>query len=220
MNISLLRLLQLASPILPVGAFAYSQGLEQAVQVGLVRDEETARQWIVNLLHYPMARFEAPLLTAMQKAVAAGEEASFRRWEAIYLASREGVELREETLQMGHALSRLVGQLTPHVYATALDPVTFPGGWAMVAHGWGIGAEEAVTGYLWSWCENQVTAAVKIVPLGQTAGQRILFDLASSLPVLVERALVMEEESWSSFAPGLAVASSGHETQYCRLFRS
>jgi urease accessory protein len=102
----------------------------------------------------------------------------------------------------------------------ALPDVSFPVGWALAADVWRIPVADSLTAYLWSWCENQAMAALKVVPLGQTAGQRILMALGSRLPAVVERALALPEERWSNFAPGLALACSCHETQYTRLFRS
>ena len=205
---SLARLLQLASPTLPVGAYSYSQGLESAIEAGYVKDAETAREWIADVLEFSVARMEVQVLRA-QIAAPSQEMNDF------FIATRETAELRAETLQMGQALARLLKDLEVEV---PIDDPAYPTAYALAVRHWAIDPEAAMTAYLWSWLENQVMAAVKAVPLGQTAGQKILLDLGSRLESLAQ--LHIEESNWSNFAPGLAYLSSRHETQYSRLFRS
>jgi urease accessory protein len=204
----LARLLQLASPTLPVGAYSYSQGLEAAIEAGYVSNEESARLWIADVLELSMAPMEAQVLRA-QIANPTQERNDF------FVATRETAELRAETLQMGQALSRLLGEL--RITVSIHDPA-YPTAYAIAARHWEIEPGEALVAYLWSWLENQVMAAVKAVPLGQTSGQRILLELGSRLQGLAETRL--PESSWRNFAPALAYLSSRHETQYSRLFRS
>jgi len=203
---SLARLLQLASPTLPVGAYSYSQGLEAAIEAGHVRDAATAQGWIADVLELSVARMEAPVLRA-QIAAPTQERNDF------FIATRETAELRAETLQMGQALCRLLGDLGIPV---SIDEPAYPSVYALAVRHWKIEPREAVVAYLWSWLENQVIAAVKAVPLGQTAGQKILLELGARLDSIDDAS----EEAWSNFAPGLAVLSARHETQYSRLFRS
>jgi urease accessory protein len=215
--------LQLASPALPVGAYTYSQGLEWAVESGRVHHQASALAWIAALLEEGVACFEAPLTAQLQRAWEASEHGEIERLNADFLASRESSELRAETLQMGYSLRRLLHELDDFLVPPAFDAlpdVSFPVGWALAADVWRIPVADSLTAYLWSWCENQAMAALKVVPLGQTAGQRILMALGSRLPAVVERALALPEERWSNFAPGLALACSCHETQYTRLVRS
>ncbi|MBE2257419.1 MAG: urease accessory protein UreF [Rhodobacteraceae bacterium] len=219
----LVRLLQLASPTLPVGAYCYSQGLEWAVEAALVHDQASAQQWIGGLLEETIGRFEAPLVARLQRAWAAADDRQVQRLNADFLASRESSELRAETVQMGYSLRRLLHELDDLPLPPAFDAmseVAFPVGWALAAEVWAVPVRDSLTGYLWSWCENQVMAALKAVPLGQAAGQRLLLALGSRVPGVVEQALVLPEERWSNFAPGLALACSRHEMQYSRLFRS
>lgn len=211
---SLARLLQLASPALPVGAYTYSQGLEWAVEAGMVKDEATALQWIADQLEWNLGRFEAPLLARMMAA----SDAARAELDAQYLASRETAELRAETLQMGHSLRKLLDDLGLEI-AVPPQP-TFACVWSALAAHWQIAPAEALTAWLWSWAENQTMAALKAVPLGQAAGQRILLSIGGRIPALVERALQLDEENTSNFAPGFAIACARHETQYSRLFRS
>ena len=220
---NLARLLQLASPALPVGAYTYSQGLEWAVEAGTVKDEATALAWIGDQLEWNLGRFEGPLLVRMMLAWQTGSADSML--DATYLASRETAELRAETLQMGYSLRRLLGELNElpadFMAAIAVPPApTFAYIWSGVATVWEIPPAEALTAWLWSWAENQVMAALKAVPLGQAAGQRILLEIGRRIPVVVARALSLDEDQFSNFAPGFAIACARHETQYSRLFRS
>jgi urease accessory protein len=206
--VSLARLLQLASPTLPVGAYSYSQGLEAAIEAKVVFDASSAESWIGDVLELSMARMEAQVLRT-QIAAPSQELNDF------FVATRETAELRAETLQMGQSLSRLLRDLSIPV---AIEEPAYPTAYALAVRHWGIDAKEAIVAYLWSWLENQVMAALKAVPLGQTAGQKILLALGERLDSLAE--MHIEEASWSNFAPGLAYLSSKHEIQYSRLFRS
>jgi urease accessory protein len=222
-SLALARLLQLASPALPVGAYTYSQGLEWAVEAGLVHDQASALEWIGGLLENAVGRFEAPLTAGLQRAWEAADTRAVEGLNADFLASRESSELRAETVQMGYSLRRLLHDLDdfplPPTFVS-LPEVSFPVGWALAAAAWQITPAASLTGYLGAWCENQVMAALKAVPLGQTAGQRLLLALGGRIPAVVREALERPEAAWSNFAPGLALASCRHETQYSRLFRS
>lgn len=225
MNIQLARLLQLASPTLPVGAYAYSQGLEWAVESGVVRDEADALIWIGDLLEWNIGRYEAPLLAQMLNACAAPDTQRLAQLNTRFLASRESAELRAETVQMGYSLVRLLGELgqdgvAAFTLARSLNTPTFPAAWACAAAAWQIEASAALTAYLWSWLENQTMAALKAVPLGQAAGQRMMLAVGARIAPIVERAQQLPETDYSNLAPGFAIASSQHETQYSRLFRS
>ena len=205
---SLARLLQLASPTLPVGAYSYSQGLEAAIEAGYVKDAVSAQGWIGDVLELSMARMEAQVLRA-QITSPTQERNDF------FVATRETAELRAETLQMGQSLARLLADLGVPV---AIQQPAFPTAFALAVRHWKIEPREAVVAYLWSWLENQVMAAIKAVPLGQTAGQKMLLSLADRLGALAD--LKLDESAWTNFTPGLAYLSSRHETQYSRLFRS
>ncbi len=225
MNLQLARLLQLASPTLPVGAYAYSQGLEWAVESGTVRDEASALLWIGDLLEWNMGRYEVPLLAQMLRACRAQDTSQLAHLNARYLASRESAELRAETLQMAYSLVRLLGELgeagTPALtFIRTLETPAYPAVWACAAAAWKIEEDAALTAYLWSWVENQAMAAIKAVPLGQAAGQRMMLALGARIASSVERARQLSESEYSNFAPGFAIACSQHETQYSRLFRS
>jgi len=198
------RLLQLASPALPVGAYSYSGGLEAAIEAGLVTDAPSAQRWIGDVLEFSVLRMEAPLLLRMI-------EAPDVRWNEELLASRETAELRAETVQMGYSLANLLRSLEIEIPES--EETSFPMAFACAARHWGIEPRQALVAYLWGWLENQVMAAVKAVPLGQTDAQRMLLALGARLRDV-------SGEGPGNFAPGLAILSSRHETQYSRLFRS
>lgn len=223
----LVRLLQLASPALPVGAYTYSQGLEWAVECGRVNTEADASCWIGDVLEWGLARFEAPLVACLMEAWMLGDDAAVMRLNDDFVASRETSELRAETVQMGYSLVRLLVDLDAWAALPGwrerlqrIDTPSFPVAWTAAAAAWKVPVQDALAAYLWAWLENQVMAAVKAVPLGQSAGQRLLAALGARIPDLVPRAMKLAEADWSNYTPGLALASSHHETQYSRLFRS
>ena len=219
---ALLRLLQLSSPSLPIGAFAYSQGLEYAVHARWVDDEDTARDWIVGLLRNALARLDVPLLARLYSAWNERDDEALHYWSAYLHASREARELQEEDGHLGAALARLLRDLDltqaapwvrhPHAGYAVL--------FALAASQWRIPLREAAGAYLWVWCEAQVAAAIKLVPLGQTAGQRILSRVVTEIPAVVDEALLLSDDEIGYAAPRLALGSALHESQYSRLFRS
>jgi len=221
----LVRLLQLASPTLPIGAYSYSQGLERVVEDGIVRDAATARTWIGDVLEWVVPRGEAAVAWRLLAAAQSDDWPRFATWNAWSRASRETAELRAETEQTGGSLANLADQLDllDAPAREALDviaPVTLPAAFALAARGFAVPIDAALTAYVWSWLENQVLAAMKLVPLGQVAGQRLLTVLGARIPQAVRIATTLADDDLSTFAPGLALASARHETQYTRLFRS
>ncbi|MEK7436000.1 MAG: urease accessory UreF family protein [Pseudomonadota bacterium] len=224
-DLALARLLQLASPTLPVGAYSYSQGLEAAVEAGVVRDAASAQAWIGDVLAYAVARLEAPVWWRLHAAWSAGDMEGVARWNDIFRSTRESAELRAEALQMGYSLQRLlleIGEFDEHSLAQLRDiaNITFPAAFAFAVVKWEIPARSALIAYLWAWLENQVMAALKSVPLGQTEGQRLLLALSAQLPVIADSACALGDEDLCNYTPGFAILCSRHETQYSRLFRS
>jgi urease accessory protein len=219
------RILQLASPALPVGAYSYSQGLEAAVEAGVVRDAASAKAWIGDVLELSVASMEGPVLLRLMRAWSQADIAAVEHWNALFLANRETAELRAETVQMGYSLTRLlneIGEADAPSFAQLQQMIepAFPTAYACAAVHWQIEASQALIAYLWSWTENQVMAALKAVPLGQTDGQKILLALGARLEAIAEAAATRADNELGNFAPGLALLSSQHETQYSRLFRS
>jgi len=224
-GMGLVRLLHLASPALPIGAYSYSQGLEWVVGDATVHDADSAQRWIGDLLDHVMPRGEAALTWRLLDAAQRKDWSACKHWNATFLASRETSELSAETEQTGHSLMRLVGdlELLDEDASTALRamvPVTLPAAFALAARGFGVPPTAALTAYIWAWLENQVLCAMKTIPLGQVAGQRMLLALGEHVPPAMVVAQSVADEELTNFAPGLAIASSRHETQYTRLFRS
>jgi urease accessory protein len=223
--LALVRLLQLASPALPIGAYAYSEGLEYAVAAGWVTDEAETEAWIKGRLQSCMGLVDAPILVRMHAAFCRGDDAGAARWSAMLLALRESAELRQADRDLGAAFARLlvalgVHEASPWLRAAHTAQATM---FALAAVHLGIAVDMAAMGYLFAWAENQAISAVKLVPLGHSAGQRILLSAAERIPVVVERALAMADDDIGAGAPGLAIASARHECvehMTTRLYRS
>lgn len=218
---ALLALLRLTSPALPIGAFAWSQGLEYAVEAGWIGDEAQTGEWLQGLLRRSLGRLDLPALAALHRSAEAGDAAALAQWNARLLAGRETAELYAEDIHLGGALRRLLDDLN------MAPPTTWPAtetayatGFAMAAVAQGVDRRRCLLGYTWAWLENQVTAAIKLVPLGQTAGQRVLSRLLPMVPEIVADAERLPIESIGSACPAQAMASALHEGQYARLFRS
>ena len=221
-DIARLRLWQLISPALPIGAYAYSTGLEYAVDCGWITDETTAGDWITGQLQHNLAALDVPVLARLYTAWQANDTNTAKHWSRFLLASRESGELLAEDRHLGSALARLLPELgleearewqdTPYSSFAAL--------FTLAAARWRVPMAEAAQGYLWAWCENQVSAAIKLIPLGQTAGQRILSTITQQVPTSVNYGLQLDNDDIGAISPGLAQASARHEIQYSRMFRS
>ncbi|WP_455222290.1 urease accessory protein UreF [Kaarinaea lacus] len=217
-----LRLWQLISPALPIGAFAYSQGLEYAVEEGWVNNEETATRWIVGLINHSLSALDIPILARLYKGWLAGDIENVIYWNKYLQASRESKELLAEDRQIGAALNQLLRDLEiaqANLWRETEQP-SFVTMFALATSHWRVTLSEACQGYLWSWSENQVAAAIKLIPLGQTAGQRILSQIVDEIPQAVEHGLQLTDDQIGMAVHGLGIASALHETQYTRLFRS
>jgi urease accessory protein len=218
---SLLRLLQLTSPALPIGAYAYSQGLEHAVHAGWVRDEATAADWILGLLEDALPCVEIPVLLRLMTAWA-HDVGQVDRWNEFLFSSRGSAELRSEDQRLGSALARLLTALEiPEAAPWVAAPhVTHLCMFALASARWDISPTDAAAGYLFSWAENQVGAATRLVPLGQTSAQRILSRATTVIPAAVARGASLADDEIGFAAPAHAIAAALHETQYSRIFRS
>lgn len=218
----MLNLMRLTSPSLPIGAFAYSQGLEFACDQGWVSDEDSARDWIAGLLRNTQTCLDVPVLVRLFDAWRSCSIGRVEYWGKYLLASRESRELRSEDHYLGKALSKLLADLGIRQAKEIMDAphVTYATAFSLAAVQWQIGKPDACSGYLWAWCENQVNAAIKLVPLGQTAGQRMISSLIHEIPALVKTGLQVQDDDIGSTSVGLGIASANHEFQYSRLFRS
>lgn len=221
-GVPLLRLLQLSSPSLPIGAFAYSQGLEQAAQLGWVRDEASAADWILGLLSNGLARLDLPILARMHRAFAAEDTGAARRWNAFLFASRPSAELQAEERHLGGSLARVLDGLgvdAAHLWM-AEPHVTHAAMVALAAVAWAIPVVAALTGYAFSWTEAQVGAATRLCPLGQQAAQRVLSRCLPVIDQVVSESLLVVDDELGAATPAQAMASALHETLYSRLCRS
>jgi urease accessory protein len=219
--LALLRLFQLVSPALPVGAYAYSQGLEYAVQAGWIRDEDSAFEWLHGLSRFGLGTLDLPILLRLHSSWHADRIDELNCWNAALIAARESAELRAEERHLGQALARVLIELElPEARAWLERTPAFATMFALAAARWHIAPSVTLSGYAWAWMENQVLAAVKLVPLGQSAGQRLLHRLGNLLPSILEQALSQPDEAIGVGVVSQALASSLHESQYSRLFRS
>lgn len=218
-------LLRLASPQLPIGGYSYSQGLEMAVENGVVNDPSSAARWISDQLQLNLARFEAPLLLAHCTAAAENDWARLQQLSEEHRASRETRELHLESRQMGYSLQQLLSGL-PELDDAARAFLQQAGephlalGWALAARAWQIEPQDALAAWLWSWLENQLAVLMKTLPLGQQAAQRLTSELLPLLQSAQQQATALDPEHIGSAAFGLSLASMAHERQYSRLFRS
>ncbi|MDJ0805564.1 MAG: urease accessory UreF family protein [Gammaproteobacteria bacterium] len=221
-HLALLRLLQLVSPSLPVGGFTYSQGIEWAVECGWIQTDTDLENWLADQLENNVARLDLPVLLRLSEAVEHDDQSAMHIWNTFLLACRETAELRLEETNRGRALADLLmklelpesAQWKPTLAETQLASFAF------AANRWQIPLEQTLLGYTWGWLENLVLAAVKIIPLGQTQGQQVLQRLSPIIPELLPVTEQLNDDEIGASNPALAIASSLHETQYTRLFRS
>jgi urease accessory protein len=220
---SLLALLQFVSPALPIGAYSYSEGIETLVQNGKVTDLVTLEHWLQQELKYGAIAIEAMVLLQAYTGVESGQLDRLSYWNEWLSAFRETEEMREQSWQMGRSLSRLLLDLQPSLQSTFIacgEVCNLPIAFAIAAHHWQIEPHTAVLGYLYSWAANLANAGVRLIPLGQTQGQRLLLNLYPVLESTTIAAMNAQDDDLKNCGWGLAIASMQHETLYSRLFRS
>ncbi|MEJ2622646.1 MAG: urease accessory protein UreF [Candidatus Thiodiazotropha sp.] len=221
-SLNRLRLMHLVSPSLPLGSFAYSQGLEWAVEDNWIKDEAELLLWTENLLQTSLTHLDLPLLQRLYESCEDQDLPRFCYWSRYLTACRESRELRDEETNRARALAALLPEWEIPTDAAWLEVIknNHLSGYAFVAQQWRISIKQAAEGYLWSWLENITLSGVKIIPLGQMAGQRILQACIEQIPALVKIGLSRNDEEIGLSSPAQAIASSLHETQYTRIYRS
>ena len=224
LDASLMQLMWLASPALPIGGFSYSEGLEAAVDTGMVSTEEEAAAWLVDQLHLGLARGELPVVAQAWQAWHAHDTDTIASLNAWVLHTRESAELRAQTEQMGRSLlewlrNHTTASATQIATLAAQDP-SYPLAFALAAASTGAPQRACLAAYAFGWAENMAQAAIKSVPLGQSAGQRILSAISAAIPNALDAALAVPPGAQQAFTPMLAILSAQHEVQYSRLFRS
>ena len=223
---TLLGLMWLASPALPVGAFSYSEGLEAAVEAGLVTDEAQAGAWLLDQLQLGLVRSEMAVAAQACTAWAAGDTGRIQALNDWTLQTRESAEMRQQSLQTGRSLLEWLRNGEQHedprlqTLASLAPAPLWPVAFALATVLAGAAPREALLAFAWGWAENMAQAAMKAVPLGQSAAQRLLTRLAAAMPEAVAAAAALPDDERQAFAPRLAILSAQHETQYSRLFRS
>jgi urease accessory protein len=221
-ELALLRLLQLTSPSFPVGAYAYSQGLELAVERGWVSDPESLSSWVRGVLEHSLAETDLALSFHARRAFERNADREARELSRLLVALRETRELRAEERQLGASLARALVSLgveraQDYVGSDDASYVTL---FALAGVHFGVGAREAAQGFAFAWCENQVLAAARLFAFGQTAAQQVLLGLAEAIPRAVRKAELVPRDEIGRSAVGVCMASAWHERQYSRLFRS
>ncbi|QIO04929.1 urease accessory protein UreF [Acinetobacter shaoyimingii] len=213
----LLKLLTLSSTALPVGAYCYSQGVESAIDRGMINDETSSMAYFEEVLEMLLVRFELPVLKRLMQYHADDER--FLHWANIYRASRESKELLAESKQLAFSMNSWIRDVLK-MPVTVKKQFGFVPVYAQLCGRLELDEAEVLTAYTFTVLENQVLGAVKTVPLGQMSGQRILWHLHGLIPQAIENALKLEDDELSSALPQYAMLSMHHETQYSRLFRS
>lgn len=224
LDASLMQLMWLASPALPIGGFSYSECLESAVDTGRAATAEDAQAWLINQLHLSLSRSELPVVAQAIAAWRSHDDARIGALNTWVLRTRESSELRAQSEQMGKSL---LAWLRNHTTATtsqidllSQQEPTYPVAFALAASATQAPVRDCLLAYAFGWAENMAQAAIKSVPLGQSAGQRILSALTAEIPAAIDHALTVNDENRQAFSPMLAILSSQHEVQYSRLFRS
>ena len=218
-----LSLLQLASPGLPVGSYSYSEGLETLIATGIINNQEKLWHWLQQELNYGAVRLEAAVMLRVYRSINSEDFLALNNWNLWLSAARETRELRQQSWQMGQSLFKLLMELEPQlrsILSSLEQPCNYAVAFAIAAATWKIDEAKMIMGYLHSWLSNLINAGVKSIPLGQTVGQKLLFNAQELLIKVTEELLSIEDEELATCGWGLALASMVHETQYTRLFRS
>lgn len=226
MSEKLLLLLQLCNSSLPLGAYSYSEGLETLVEKKLIIDSQDLKYWLLNELKYGSIRVESAMIVRSYYSYQQQKLEDLLYWNNWFSASRETSELRQQSWQMGKSLLRLINSFEPDnlFLQTVINNLKSSGNYSIVfgvitAH-WQIEIENVLLGYLHNWLNNLVNVGVKLIPLGQTEGQKLLLNFNQEITEQLTNILSLKDDELSSCSWGLSLASMNHEQLYSRLFRS
>ena len=221
-DLSLLKLMNLMSPTLPIGGFTYSQGIEKAIESNWITDFESAKKWLESQLLINLKFTDLPILMRLYKSVDSKNYKRVTYWSNFLLACRETMELRDEEKNRGRSLAKLIESLEKDQAKewSKILKTNHLLGYAFLSNVWNISIKKLLLGYSWSWLENQVAATVKIIPLGQTDGQKLLNEIIKKIPNVVEEAEIIKDNEIGISQPAFVIASCLHETQYTRIYRS
>lgn len=218
---ALLHLMHLVGPSLPIGGFAYSQGLEYAIDCGWIKTADDLHDWLHGVLSEGLAKVELPLIERFAEAYRNDDEQQINHWNRWLRANRETKELLFEDEQVGRALWRLLVSLEVIAADDRLpESPSYCSQFTRAGLHFGVPVPELMHGFGWSWLENQIAVACKTLPLGQTAAQQLIIRLLPTIATAVSTARTLDDDQLGATLPGLAMASALHETQYSRLFRS
>ena len=222
---AMFRLMAWLSPAYPVGAFAYSSGIEWAVEAGDIKDAETLRQWLAGMIGAGSGFCDAVLFVHAHRAVAANDDAALRTAAELAAALVTSKERLLETTAQGRAFLDATRAAWPCPALARLDAVwqgavALPIAVGVTCAGHGIGCEPALNAFLHALAANWISAGVRVIPLGQTDGQRVLVALEGDIGACAARALATPLDEIGSCTMRTDIAGMRHETQYTRLFRS
>lgn len=225
-NLALTRLLQLCNPNLPIGGFSFSQGLESAIEKEWITNPTDLNEWVSTMLFESLGNTDLPLLAQQRNAIQSNDYKQFEKNEQLICATRETSEILMAEQAMGTAMLRLLKNLKginhteQPLWLTEFNKLSFISSFAIASHYFQLDIDTTLTGYAWTFIDFQIAAAVKLIPLGQTDGQNLLFEIAKKIPDCVTQSQSVQWGCIGQSLPGLAIASSWHEQQYSRLFRS
>ena len=222
---ALFRLMAWLSPAYPVGAFSYSSGIEWAVEAGDIKDAATLRQWLAGMIGAGGGFCDAVIFVHAHRAVAANDDAALRAAAELAAALVTSKERLLETTAQGRAFLEATRASWPCPALAQLDTVwrgavALPVAVAVTCAGHDIACEPALHAFLHAVAANWISAGVRLVPLGQTDGQRVLAALEGDFGACAVRALATPLNEIGSCAVRADIAGMRHETQYTRLFRS
>lgn len=223
-NKNIFNILQLAGGTFPGGGFSQSWGLETYVEKGIVTDVHTLKEFTDVYMNSVLARAEVPLVIGVMKALSAGDHDRLEELENLSLASKLTKESREAALKMGNAFMRILSEsLEDHKLADLYKKfkkkgITYPTAYGIVISNLDITEKDAASAYIFSSVNAIIQSAVKLIPLGNTEAQKVLYELGGAMDRAADKAFDMDPDDIVTFCPGLDIAGMEHETLKVRLY--